>query len=831
MSNYSNPPPPLASPLSPGGPSWQGSAADQRIEFYLRGVRTTGTVVRRQGKRLRVEHQGGQTWIETTDLVDPSVMGGAPPTPSPHVSSAAESSPMLFTPPRHSSRPPQSPFATMATFASRALDNAAEPKVEVRPKLRCGIALELWQHALVWLETSDRLRDISELRCRRRTVRVWRQTVARLIVDGTRDDSGRRYCASRALKRWHKHAVLLALTDAAAVAAFTRAARAAQRYGHARSLSRVFVRLYALRERHHTDSRRIRKACRYCERVEVIRGFSRFFLHRAAVLQMKAIAALPVGHLGVLTAMREWHSLCLDRFGDLAWQKGRLLRAWRRLADRRLTQLLLGVAAAYFRRKVPVDAMATAIDVYVPPSEWQEGIKNLRQRWSATASSSSAATETLGSSTSMASTLPASASYKDPLREEELGFHRRLDLLKSMIRWRRHAFKLRDEMKSEHALSWVVTMSEAMRQWHANARERSVQLLGIYVGFLRESRLAMRIWTAWNGRSLTSRAAWRAAWRAGHRHETRIAFEVWQDQRHWRRSLLKAWKRGELRECRVALWAWRMTQMLSKENKRRLLSACNAGGLHECRAALRIWREENDEKITRRQTRRSSLDFSNRRDSLSALRVWFEDSEVRKPLNAANKAGDLHACRVALRLWKDAHQRRAHLGVAPGLGKQLELQSAVWAWQWHNWLRRHFATAAKLGYQHECYRAFRNWLWEHLLRRPLSLMWRTREIRADGPARAAVLKVWLVWAHASDARRQKFSRLGRAYSHWQVTNLSRCLQHMHYISQQSLDVDIARLLSAQAIGRFDVRHIPAISKDNRRPLGEVDLSEFMPELV
>ena len=72
--------------------------------------------------------------------------------------------------------------------------------------------------------------------------------------------------------------------------------------------------------------------------------------------------------------------------------------------------------------------------------------------------------------------------------------------------------------------------------------------------------------------------------------------------------------------------------------KRRLLSACNAGGLHECRAALRIWREENDEKITRKQTRRSSLDFSNRRDSLSALRVWFEDSEVRKPLNAANKA-------------------------------------------------------------------------------------------------------------------------------------------------------------------------------------------------
>ena len=153
-----------------------------------------------------------------------------------------------------------------------------------------------------------------------------------------------------------------------------------------------------------------------------------------------------------------------------------------------------------------------------------------------------------------------------------------------------------------------------------------------------------------------------------------------------------------------------MTQMLSKENKRRLLSACNAGGVHECRAALRIWREENDEKITRKQARRSSLDFSNRRDSLSALRVWFEDSEVRKPLNAANKASDLHACRVALRLWKDAHQRRAHLGVAPGLGKQLELQSAVWAWQWHDWLRRHFATASKLGYQHECYRAFHNWL-------------------------------------------------------------------------------------------------------------------------
>ena len=263
------------------------------------------------------------------------------------------------------------------------------------------------------------------------------------------------------------------------------------------------MRLYALRERHHTDSRRIRKACRYCERVEVIRSFSRFFLHRAAVLQMKAIAALPVGHLGVLTAMRQWHSLCLDRFGDLAWQKGRLLRAWRRLADRRLTQLLLGVAAAScaarcrstrWRRRL----MCMCLRVN------GKGIKNLRQRWSATASSSVAATETLGSSTSMASTLPSSASYKDPLREEELGYHRRLDLLKSLMRWRRNAFKLRDEMKSEYALSWVVTMSEATRQWRANARERSVQLLGIYVGFLREGRLAMRIWTAWNGRSLTA---------------------------------------------------------------------------------------------------------------------------------------------------------------------------------------------------------------------------------------------------------------------------------------------------------------------------------------
>ena len=52
----------------------------------------------------------------------------------------------------------------------------------------------------------------------------------------------------------------------------------------------------------------------------------------------------------------------------------------------------------------------------------------------------------------------------------------------------------------------------------------------------------------------------------------------------------------------------------------------------------------------------------------------------------------------------------------------------------------------------------------------------------------------------------------RTGSHWLRMTLTRAVRHWHEMAQLSLDVDLARLLSAQAVGLFDIRLLPTLAQ-------------------
>ena len=96
----------MNSPFSPGS---VGSGAlmspgpNEPIHFLLKGKRTTGTLIRRAGMRLRVQHENGQSWIDMADLVtsgpaSPTSGTASPPNrpATPTMPATSSSAPLTF---------------------------------------------------------------------------------------------------------------------------------------------------------------------------------------------------------------------------------------------------------------------------------------------------------------------------------------------------------------------------------------------------------------------------------------------------------------------------------------------------------------------------------------------------------------------------------------------------------------------------------------------------------------------------------------------------------------------------------------------------------------
>ena len=171
--------------------------------------------------------------------------------------------------------------------------------------------------------------------------------------------------------------------------------------------------------------------------------------------------------------------------------------------------------------------------------------------------------------------------------------------------------------------------------------------------------------------------------------------------------------------------------------------------------------------------------------------------------------------RVAAARHECSRQARAHFFALGAL-------CALKAWRRESRWCKLLLVGAYVGVHYLLRCALRTWRHDHVLERPVDTQWGM--VHGTGTARREAARTWATWRRAATVWRVRYQRLGLAYSHWQLRQLASALLHWHHVAQLSLDIDLARLLGAQAVGHFDIRLLPGFVQPSLQPVQSAEVS-------
>lgn len=483
---------PPQSPAGGGGGVSVSPGTQERIQFLLKGVRTNGTVIRRAGMRLRVQHESGQAWVDISDLVTSRSASPLGASANPISASPPGSPPLPSTPPMSFSTPRRSHETTREPGPSRASSSDSRPSfslrgpferplspqqselAKLRPKLLLSLAWGIWGEALIWLRKLDEVTEAADY-----------------------------HRATSELHRWHERAKQQAHHVIVTDAMVRRATHAARRFDHAQTLTRGLRAFERDLSRARLIARLLRRGMRYDLRVRTIAGFSALWVHREIILERDAIAKrVAVAQRG---AFVWWRGMSIMDKGTDAWRRRRMRRAIDRWARARLYAALEMASSAFFRRHLPEDLARS-------PSPKPKG-----------------------------------------RRKREAAAHAPW-MLKALRQWQLRAACRKELTRRAKTCGFAYSTHGGLVAWQREARVHSLLIVGSYLGYLTQCRSALGRWRREYGLRLPCSRRW-AAMRRGV-SVRRYALHVWLIWAHqaadWREryqllgSAYSFWQEGRL---------------------------------------------------------------------------------------------------------------------------------------------------------------------------------------------------------------------------------------------------------------------------------------------
>lgn len=458
------------------------------VVFFLKGARTSGTILKRAGKRIRIQHDGGTCWVDLADLAESegSVSSSATPLASPIPSpSPARASRWRLEDDtesadgrqrgKHREAAPHLPLATPSTPPPILLTPAVQHQLKrhasgterhvqggaalppltpidtlpTHPQLLMSLAFEAWWTNANWhSEWLELLEEAQQHHARRSLVRLH----------------------NRAAEHADRPRELIDVTARRA----RRAALRCVRVQLARGL-RGFV---AQQDRRLNAARSMRRAARYYDRVRISHAMHLLLAKRDVRRNLEDLRWR--SFLGRRAALLAWRSACIDWRASCARRDILFRRAIQRMARRALHCELLELAKAYSfqgprQPSAEMSGSALARDHF----EWPTEVARSTQKWT-------------GRSVSGADMRPAQDCGAPIWRQvqahvtNETTFRNATpQVRRAMITWRDRTGSMRAERIQAQALLRAKVLLRAHRRWRRHAHRSATSMIARYVSFRR----------------------------------------------------------------------------------------------------------------------------------------------------------------------------------------------------------------------------------------------------------------------------------------------------------------------------------------------------------
>lgn len=488
---------------SPGRGLTVGTPGTPAVEFYLKGVRTSGVLIKRAGKRLRVQHDSGNSWVDLADLIETD--GGASSSGTPHPSpllvspappinarprlddgddnrvrgkafgetpTPATPPPVFLTPSERNERmrTPMVKTAAMAFGASAQKPGAPPPLAPAdapptHPKLLLSCAIDTWIDFVEWHA-------------------VWLG-----MLDAAKQHAGTKSLMLLSLRAAEQAARPSEPKEIAA----RRARRAGLRCVRV-LLARGFRGFVQHLARHLELARSVRRAARYHARYQMRATLQMLLANREVVHTLSDSSFRYV--IGLRFSLRTWHAAWFAWRANLGRRDIMRRRAIKRMARGSLQHDLADLGAAFsFRAIPPLPPMGSPRPngqeeqeplprrVMIPRDEWSAEVLRLINKWTAGANRDWVA------SAMLAEQHTGRRAHSAFLLA--LGLH--APQARQYIRlWLRRVSWQKDARVKGQILVHAQTLSRTFRMWRRDGHWQALLLVARYVSYRHRCRAVFR---------------------------------------------------------------------------------------------------------------------------------------------------------------------------------------------------------------------------------------------------------------------------------------------------------------------------------------------------
>ena len=320
-------------PSSPTG-SLAPNAAAEPVVFRLRGTRVDGFVLKRAGRRLRVQHEAGACWIDAGDVVVVPDGGG---------DTVAIAAPSQGSRSLVSSSAPSSPTRPAATISRPQPPQTPPPHAPLPARFRLLCAVQAWYDGAENVANEHRLTTQLAQRCDRYLATLgWRRLLASLEARDSRLE--RSLEAERQLRR-------------------------GAHYWRRSELGHALRTLWGRRQDRAEARRQLCRASRRGARVDLGRSLRRWWARADVRTPRRVLAAR--AQLAQAATLRRWRALRRAWCAHAHRRRRNLWGTFQMWKRERLSALLMAVAAAFARRylpPVPRGAAPTALTAPIAPA-------------------------------------------------------------------------------------------------------------------------------------------------------------------------------------------------------------------------------------------------------------------------------------------------------------------------------------------------------------------------------------------------------------------------------------------------------------------------------